>query len=114
VKGDGVYAELADELRSMVAATTVEAAKPPRRFRVMRQSPLLIEELQGELVLEEGDPDFSVDERLKPGDHVETYCPAGVGHGVRNQGSLPEVGDIVIVEQDWHGDYIARGLVKGG
>lgn len=105
-----VFDELADEIRGIAREQAVNAVKPPRRFKVRRLDPLLLEEVNGDLVLEDGDPDFEIDERLKPGAH--TTCPAGTGH--RNEGSLPQLGDIVIVEQDRHGDYVARGLVKGG
>lgn len=59
-----VFDRLATRLREMARAEA-EAASGVERWTVRQASPLVIEQLDGELVLEEGDPDFTVGDWLR-------------------------------------------------
>lgn len=66
------------------------ARAQPKRFKVRRPSPLVIDAVEGDLSLEEGDPDVEV-------------------HGTT---ATLNAGDLVFVAEDEHGDYIV--LLPGG
>lgn len=81
--------ELAQRLRALAHDEAVNAGTTVVRFAVRQPSPLLVEEIEGELVLEEGDPDFTVGDALRQ--HIARYGLAA--------------GDQVIVAhtgEEWH------------
>lgn len=56
-----VYDELADRIRSLVHRTVESrGGGGVQRFKVISANPLVVEQLAGDLVLEEGDPDVEV------------------------------------------------------
>lgn len=57
--------ELASRLRRLVREETQRSGTEMQRFRVRQASPLLIEEVEGDLVLEEGDPDLTLGDLLR-------------------------------------------------
>lgn len=84
-----IYDQLASRLREMVAEEHVNSLSGVERFTVQRATPLLLEHTDGDLVLEEGDPDFTI------GVTVRAYLTS---HGV-------VVGDQVWClreNQEWH------------
>jgi hypothetical protein len=89
-----VWNEIVAELGGLAGRTVHNVSPPPRRFKVRNADPLVVEELHGDLVLEEGDPDFEVEEALKT--------------------TRPAAGDLVLVDTDAHGDYVARGRIADG
>ena len=88
-----VWAEIADRLRNVAEGTGSKRRPGPQRFTVRGTTPLVLDELLGNERLEEGDPDFEIDDRVL---------------------SDAAVGDIVIAQQDADGDYVATALVKEG
>jgi hypothetical protein len=79
------------ELARRIHGVAGQAASKERveRWQVIGTSPLLIEEVEGDLVLEDGDPDFTIGVALRQ--HVATY---GIG-----------IGDLVLVSvsgEEWH------------
>lgn len=87
-----VYDKLAARLHGIVADRTRAIAAD--RFKVVKANPLVLRQIEGDLVLEEGDPDLEI------ADAVDTAAPA--------------VGDMVVVHQGADGDWIATGVVKRG
>lgn len=59
-KTPGIFDQLAVKLREMVQAEHVNSLSGVERFRVVRVAPLMVEHVDGDLVLEDGDPDFTV------------------------------------------------------
>ncbi|MBA2751594.1 MAG: hypothetical protein H0U41_05055 [Actinobacteria bacterium] len=106
-----VWKEVGRELRGAAKEEVREAGHAPVRFKVLGVTPLILDEIGGDLILEQGDEDFDIDERLLPGNHVD--LPGGA-QGTRNAGSLPAVGDIVLVSRARDGDYVATAVVKVG
>lgn len=70
-----VLPRLARRLRGVARE---EAAKTTviERWRVIGTSPLIVEEVEGDLVLEDGDPDFAIGVALRQ--HIATY---GIAEG---------------------------------
>lgn len=66
-----VLSELAMRLRRMARDEAQNTGTSVQRFRVTQKHPLIVEELEGELVLEDGDPDFTIGEGLRQ--HIATY-----------------------------------------
>lgn len=64
-RGPEVFDELALRLQQMVKDVHTNEASGVERFQVQHVSPLIITQLHGELVLEDGDPDFTIGETLK-------------------------------------------------
>lgn len=83
--------ELASRLVSMHERTRRAHVE---RFKVVQGAPLVIEQIHGNLILEEGDPDFEI------ADAVDTAAPVK--------------GDMVLVHQGADGDWVATGVVKRG
>lgn len=65
VPGPGTLGELAHRLRRLAREEVVNAGTHVARFQVRQASPLVIEEMDGDLVLEEGDPDFTIGDLLR-------------------------------------------------
>lgn len=63
--------ELAQRLRRMAREEALNTGTSVQRWRVVQESPLIIEELEGDLKLEDGDPDFTVGDALRQ--HIATY-----------------------------------------
>lgn len=77
-----VYDELADRIRSLVHRAVESRGPSVQRFKVVSSDPLVVEQVEGELVLEEGDPDVEVDRALladRPdvGQTVRVHADAG-------------------------------------
>lgn len=66
-----VWTEVAEELRGLVS----EGGADFQLYRVLRQSPLRLEQLDGDAVLEEGDEDFTVTDAVK--EHRAKFGLAG-------------------------------------
>lgn len=88
------YDELARTLRDLVAGVVEADAPAILRFRVTDRTPLTLLSEDGDLALEEDDPDFEVSLALKK--------------------SKPQVGDYVAVLRSGDGDYLALGVMRGG
>lgn len=56
----GVFEELALALREMVRDEHANSASGLERFVVQHADPLRVTQLHGDLILEDGDPDFSI------------------------------------------------------
>jgi hypothetical protein len=82
--------ELADSIRGLAREEAQAVSPPVSRFKVLRVNPLTVEELDGDLVLEEGDPDVEFDRALLA--------------------LRPAVGDVVRVHRDGV-DYIVSGVI---
>lgn len=65
-----VLPELAKGVHEIANRAAARAASV-ERFKVTGTSPLMIEEIEGDLVLEEGDPDFTIGAALSQ--HIATY-----------------------------------------
>jgi hypothetical protein len=63
--------ELAQRLKRMAREEAANSGTSVDRFRVIQEAPLVIEEIEGDLTLEEGDPDFTVGDALRQ--HIATY-----------------------------------------
>lgn len=85
----GVLRSLADEVRKIARKEAREVSKPIRKFRVRRVSPLRLESLSSDVVLEEGDDDLSI------------------GRGIR---SAVKQNDIAFVAAEADGDYVLVGV----
>lgn len=85
-----VWDRLADTIRGMVREEAQAVSPPVARYRVTSADPLTVEELDGDLVLEEGDPDVEIERGLLT---------------VR-----PDVGDVVRVHKDGS-DYVIAGVI---
>lgn len=84
-----VFDELASRLRRMVREVHTNELSGVTRFKVLTVNPLVVAELQGELTLEDGDPDFTIGEALR----------------ARAAAAQVSVGDLVWVareDQEWH------------
>lgn len=55
-----MWDRLADRLREMSRSTAREVSPPPERYRVQALDPLVVEQIEGDLVLEEGDDDVEI------------------------------------------------------
>ena len=55
------YARLADAVRGMVRDEARVASPPVECWRVLRSDPLLLDQINGDVQLEEGDPDVVID-----------------------------------------------------
>lgn len=86
------YDDLAVKLRGMVRERARQAHVD--RFKVVQADPLVIEQVEGELVLEEGDPDFEIAKAVDD--------------------AVPTIGDMVLVHQGHDGDWVATGVVRRG
>lgn len=84
-----VFDALADKIREVAQS---EAPPPVERWKVARSNPLVIEDMTGEVVLEEGDPDVEFDAMLLA--------------------LRPDRGDLVRVHSDGDGDWIVSGAVE--
>jgi len=82
---------LADRLREMSTEAARDAAPRVERFRVAAANPMRLEDIGGDLVLEEGDPDVEIDARLLA--------------------ERPSAGDVVRVHRDAGGDWIVAGVI---
>jgi hypothetical protein len=80
MKGKRVWDELADMLEGRMASHVVNSAHT-ERWKVLKVSPLVVGQLQGELTLEEGDPDLEITQ------WVRTY--------MKSPGL--QIGDVVLV-----------------
>lgn len=81
-----VYDELADRIRSLVRREVDHRGPAVMRFKVVSVEPLVVEQVDGELFLEEGDPDVEVDRGLladRPalGATVRVHADHGGGDG---------------------------------
>lgn len=85
------YDELADRLRRLAREEARVAAPPVERFKVTRADPLVIEQIEGDLVLEEGDPDVEIDRGVLA--------------------DRPAVGDTVRVHHDG-ADWVVAGVIE--
>jgi hypothetical protein len=84
-----VVTELARRIRHVARHEAQNAGTAVERWSVKQAKPLIIEEIEGDLTLEEGDPDFTVGDALRQ--HIASY------------GLSP--GDQVLVAhagQEWH------------
>lgn len=88
-----VYDELADRIRALVDDRVEAAAPKVLRFKVLTSDPLVIEQVDGELVLEEGDPDVEIERGL-----------------IASPEARPDVGDLVRVHHDGE-DWIVAGVI---
>lgn len=91
-----IFDELASRLRRMVREVHTNDLSGVTRFKVLTVDPFVIGELQGELTLEDGDPDFTMGEALR----------------ARAAAAQVAVGDLVWVareNQEWHAfDVVSR------
>lgn len=81
-----VYDELADRIRSLVRREVDHRGPAVMRFKVVAVNPLIVEQIGGDLFLEEGDPDVEVDrallvERPALGSTVRVHADHGGGDG---------------------------------
>lgn len=94
--------ELAQRLRTLAHDEAANAGSTIHRFAVRQPAPLVIEEVEGDLVLEDGDPDFTVGDGLRQ--HIARYGLAG--------------GDQIIVAHagdEWHAlDAASTSTPEGG
>lgn len=96
-RGPAIFDQVALRLRGMVREVHANELSGVQRFTVLSVSPFRVGEVPGELVLEDGDPDFTIGETLR------AQLNAGV----------VSVGDLVVVAregQEWH----ALDTVGGG
>jgi hypothetical protein len=63
--GPNTLTELASRIRGIAHDEAVNNGTHFSRWTVRQPSPLIIEELEGDLVLEEGDPDFTIGDLLR-------------------------------------------------
>jgi hypothetical protein len=56
-----VYDDLAQRLRGLCRDVVAETAPPVERWKVVASNPLVVEQITGDVVLEEGDPDVEID-----------------------------------------------------
>lgn len=90
MKGRTSYDELADRIRALARREAHAVSPPVQRFKVTSGNPLVVEEVHGDLVLEEGDPDVEIDRAVLA--------------------TRPAVGDLVRVHHDGN-DWIIAGVV---
>lgn len=64
-RGPNVITELAQRVRSVARHEAQNNGSAIERWRVRQAKPLLIEEIEGDLTLEDGDPDFTVGDSLR-------------------------------------------------
>jgi hypothetical protein len=83
-----------DELADRIVGMTRRRSAHVERFKVVQAAPLVLDQIEGSLILEEGDPDFEI--------------AAAV------DSAAPVKGDMVLVHQGADGDWIATGVVKRG
>lgn len=81
-----VFTRIAVRLREVAAEEAEAVAPAPTLWRVTGVSPLTLAEVHGDGVIEESDPD------------VEVVRPTGA--------TPPTAGDLLVVHQDTHGDYL--------
>lgn len=95
MKGQRVWDDLADELDGMMSRHVANASRT-ERWKVLGTGPLLIGQLQGELTLEEGDPDLELTQ------------------WVRKYGESPglKIGDVLLVHFSDH-EYSVYDVVSG-
>lgn len=85
-----VWAEVAQEIRRLARAESVNASPPAERFRVVDIDPLVLESQHGDLRLVQGDDDLDV----------------------RPIRLAAEAGDVALVVEDRAGDRVAVQLLK--
>jgi hypothetical protein len=91
-----VYKELAQKLQAVAKGAAREAAPQLGRYRVTAVEPLTLEEVGGDALLEDGDPDFEVERWLR-----RYHEDVGL-----------EVGDVVYVHDDGE-TAVAIGVAEG-
>lgn len=64
-RGPHVLAELAQRFHSVARQEAHNSGSSIERWRVRQAKPLLIEEIEGDLTLEDGDPDFTIGDSLR-------------------------------------------------
>lgn len=74
-----VYDQLAARIRGLVSDTVRAEAPPVERWKVLAADPLVVEQIGGDIVLEEGDPDVEVD-RAVIADRPEVGATVRVHH----------------------------------
>lgn len=87
------YDDLADRIRGMVRHEVDARSPRVERWKVVSSNPLVIEQIDGDLTLEEGDPDVEIDRRL-----------------IATVPDRPAVGDLVRVHHDGQ-DWIVAGVI---
>lgn len=70
-RGRNPTRELAKRIRGVAREEAGNSAPHVSRYRVTQPSPLIVEELEGDEVLEEGDPDFTIGDALRQ--HIASY-----------------------------------------
>lgn len=100
--GKTVYHELADRLRGLAREQAQAASPAMERGKVVKRNPLVVELLNSDVRLEEGDPDVEIDRSLL-GLLVDS-----MGHSSQR----PQVGQTVAVQRDGDGDYLIVAVVR--
>lgn len=84
-----VLSELAQKIKNVASSEVTNKGTTVTRWKVKQAKPLLIEEVEGDLVLEEGDPDFTIGDSLRQ--HIASY-------------GLEEGDQVLVVRsgEEWH------------
>lgn len=93
-KGRTAYDELADRIRGLVREEARVASPPVERWMVTSSDPLIVEQVGGDIVIEEGDPDVEIDRAVLD--------------------DRPDVDDLVRVHSDGEGEgkgWIVAGVI---
>lgn len=85
-----VWDDLVDRLRTFVHGEVEQTGHRTRRFKVVYRNPLVVEAIDGELLLEEGDPDLEIDRAVLA--------------------DRPNVDDLVVVQQT-EDEYAIVGVI---
>lgn len=90
------YLDLAHKLRHVSREEARAASPPPRRALVTKTNPLSVEDIGGDLALEDGDDDVEVSQSVRDYD-----SRIGI-----------DVGDQIIIDQTEDGDYLLRSVIS--
>lgn len=112
-----VFDELAAELSRLGGGTAVASpTSGPRLAKITSIAPLTFVLMDGSgAVLRAGDQDVEIADAIYNSGIVREHASAGAvphTHGAHEREG-PQVGDVLVVHEDRHGDWIAVAILKG-
>lgn len=106
-----VFDRIAEELVKVGTRPAERRPSPVKRARVTRSAPLTFELMDGSgIVLDEKDEDVEISSSVDLSGPAKTTVTAFGTWEAKRDG--PKVGDVLILHQDEHDDWLVTGVLK--